>query len=84
MTLTVQLSPEIEAKLLQQATLIGKLPERIALEAIEEKLAAGDEVATRLSKEEWHRRFDDLITSMPKGNLDADLSRESVYDGRGI
>jgi hypothetical protein len=84
MSLTVQLSPEMELKLREQAALAGKQPERIALEAIEEKLNAAVDFAQRLSKEEWHRRFDALVASMPQGNLNANLSRDSVYDDRGL
>lgn len=33
MSLTLQLSPELETKLREQAALVGKQPERIALDA---------------------------------------------------
>jgi predicted transcriptional regulator len=84
MSMTVQLSADIEAKLRQLAALLGKQPDGIALEAIEEKLNGSIESVSPLSRDEWHRRFDALLASMPPGNLDADLSRKSVYDGRGL
>src|SRR5688572_8579866 len=75
---TVQLSPEIERNLREQAALAGKEPKRLALEAIEERLNGNVDTPPRLSKEEWHRRFDARVASMPQGNLKEDLSRDSV------
>lgn len=84
MSMTVELSSEIEARLRRQAALVGMPPEHIALKAIEEKLDANNEKELPLSKEEWHRRFDALIASMPQANLNADLSRDSAYENRGL
>ena len=36
-----------------------------------------------LPLDQWHARFDAMLASMPLGNPNADVSRESIYDGRG-
>lgn len=86
MTLTLQITPETEAELRKLASLAGQTLESLALEAIVEKLIDGETATSTMSREEWHRRFDALIASMPKdrNNLDADISRSSAYADRGL
>ncbi len=82
MNLLLHLATETEAILLERARAIGQDAESLALEALRKKLAA--ENASPMSpRNEWHVCFDALIATMPHGNPQADLSRESVYDGCG-
>lgn len=83
MNLTLHLSPELEAKLLEQARATGKPPVDLALEALQEKLAMPEDVSAMLPRSVWKQEFEALLESMPDGNVDADLSRASVYEGRG-
>ena len=83
MNLTLHLKPETEAKLRDEATRTGKDPEKLALEAIEEKLATQPEAGELLSTESRLSRFRALIASMPDGNPNADLSRDAAYSDRG-
>ncbi len=83
MNLTLHLTEETETKLRQEAALRGKSVEMLALEVIQDKLAHHDESSRSLPYEAWKSQFDELISSMPQGNPNADLSRESIYEGRG-
>jgi hypothetical protein len=83
MNLTLHLSPDIEARLREQTQATGKSPERLAIEALEEKLALETVTSAPVPPDEWQTRFRDWISKMPHGNPDADLSRDSVYEGRG-
>ena len=82
MNLLLHLPPETESRLLEQSHATGKDVEVVALEALRDKLAR-DDAPPMLPLEEWHARFDALLASMPRGNPNADLSRESIYNGRG-
>jgi hypothetical protein len=83
MNLTLHLSAELEAKLREQAKAKGKPPEELALEALQDKLASCDDSSVMLPRNVWKREFEALLASMPDGSIDADLSRASVYEGRG-
>jgi hypothetical protein len=83
MNLTLHLSPELEAKLCEQAKVTGKPLEELALEALQEKLIAEAEALSGLPPEAWLREFRAFTAASPKGNVNADLSRESIYEGRG-
>jgi hypothetical protein len=83
MHLILHLTPETEAKLKERASLTGKNPEVLAIEAIEDRLVNGDESVATLSYDAWKAKFDELLATMPRGNPNADLSRESEYEARG-
>jgi hypothetical protein len=83
MTLTLHIAAELETRLLVQAKSEGKPPEDLALEALEDKLASSEESSAMLPRTVWKQEFTALLASMPDGNVDADLSRASVYEGRG-
>jgi hypothetical protein len=83
MHLSLNLTPETESRLRAQAAHSGKSVETLALEAIQEKLTSDEESSRDLPYEAWKVKFDQLISSMPQGNPTADLSRESIYEGRG-
>jgi predicted transcriptional regulator len=83
MHLTIHLSADTEAKLKEQARLTGRSPEELAVEALQEKLAYGLEPAMSLSTSSRLAEFHAWLASMPAGNPNADLSRESIYGNRG-
>ena len=60
--LDAALDPETEARLKELATLKGRSPEELALEALQEKLAVESEPGDLLSPEEWLQRFDAWVS----------------------
>jgi hypothetical protein len=82
MTLTLTLSPETEAKLTARARALGKAPEAVALEAIDERLAAESDAPTNLSVSERLKQFDAWVGSHQSRNPNLDDSRESFYPDR--
>jgi hypothetical protein len=82
MNLLLHIPPETEAKLLERVRASGQDAEFVTLEALHEKLAS-DESSPILPLDEWHTRFAALLKSMRPSNLNADFSRESIYDGCG-
>jgi len=84
MNLTIELKPETEAKLKEQAAQRGKDPQAFALEALEEKLSAEMSGPAMLPPAAWHAKFDALLGSLPRSEATfVDDSRESIYSGRG-
>ncbi|MEX0641078.1 MAG: hypothetical protein WD468_00175 [Pirellulales bacterium] len=83
MSLTIELSGELEAKLHEQASAEGKSPEELVLEALEERFA--DETAARaiLPPDEWIAAFNAWIAQHKSRNPAVDDSRESIYSDRG-
>jgi hypothetical protein len=82
MTLTLHLTPATEANLKAESARTGKRPEILALEAVEDKFSP-EAAGAALSLDAWQSKFDALLATMPSGNPDADLSRDSIYQGRG-
>jgi hypothetical protein len=83
MNLILHLPPETEARLIEQATLEGKEPETLALEALEDRLSAPGAGAKKRPLQEWLRELNEAPTRLPPGNPEADFGRESIYEGRG-
>jgi hypothetical protein len=83
MTIVLHLSPEMEAKLLQQALAVGKRPEDLALHALEEQLAGEIPAAESPTPEQWVADFRHWAESHRRLPIEADDSRESIYAGRG-
>ncbi len=83
MNLLLSLPPEIEAKLLEQSVRTGKVPEELAIRALEEQFRVAEEAPATLSAEEW---VDD-IRAWAKGHRhlphEVDDSRDRIYAGRG-
>lgn len=52
MNLLLHLSPELEAKLKEQAAKLGMPPETVALDALKEKLTLGSELGSALRSDE--------------------------------
>jgi predicted transcriptional regulator len=84
MTLSLSLSPELEAKLRQRAAAEGKDPETLVREAVEQKLGT-EQPAPAHTKgfEEWRAEFDAWVASHKPVGHEVDDSRESIYRGRG-
>jgi hypothetical protein len=81
MNLILHLPPETAAKLNEHAHRIGKEPAALALEALQDKLAAEDDA--RLPRDKWHARFEAFLASVPRtGATFVDDSRESIYPDR--
>jgi predicted transcriptional regulator len=80
MTLTLKLTPEIEAKLRELSLATGRLPEELVLDAIEQNLV--EESTPAIPYEEWARLFDQWVKSHRSRNPNFDDSRESIYPDR--
>jgi hypothetical protein len=84
MNLTLHLTPNTEAKLKEQASITGRSLEEIALEALQEKLAASGEEDESLTPASRLTEFQAWLASHPASSAHVlDDSRESVYSGRG-
>jgi hypothetical protein len=83
MNLTLQLTPEIEARLKEQAAMAGKKPEELALQVLQESLAGEFGSSPSLSNEEWLRQFNTWVSDHRSRNSRFDDSRESIYADRG-
>jgi hypothetical protein len=84
MTLNLQLSPDVEAKLRDLAAQIGSSPETLALEALVEKLSSSADPGDSLSPNTRLAEFDDWFTSHPVSQAAVlDDSRATIYNGRG-
>jgi hypothetical protein len=85
MTLHLELTPDLEAKLRRRAEVEGKEPTEIALEAVRQKLSEPDQkldaatIAKRL--EAWKgfvARMSEHSRKLPRDHI-LDDSRESIY-----
>jgi predicted transcriptional regulator len=81
MTLTLKLTPEIEAKLRELSLATGRLPEELALDAIEQNLVE-EPSSPAIPYEEWARLFDEWLSEQVSRNPNFDDSRESIYPDR--
>jgi cytochrome P450 len=83
MTLQLQLSPELEQRLREQARLQGTAVEQYILNAVHEKLRASEPVQV-LEGDAWFEAFEQFVGSrVRRDDVHMDDSRESIYDGRG-
>jgi hypothetical protein len=83
MVLHLNLSPELESRLVEQAAATGKSPDELALEALEEKLAAEPAPQRRRDHTAWRAKLQAWIDLHPVVNHFIDDSRDSIYEGRG-
>ena len=83
MSIVLRLSPETEAKLLQQAVLVGKPPEGLAMKALEVQLATENPVMEAQTAEQWVADYHRWAESHRRLPHEADDSRESIYAGHG-
>jgi len=82
MNLVLNLPPETEARLKEQAAREGKDPETFALEALEQRLSP-PVVGERMPLKEWLAKLHEAPNRLRAGNPSADVSRESAYEGCG-
>ena len=83
MNLILRLSSDIEAKLREQAAITGQSPEELALQALEEQLAASTQLPAGISADEWVADIRSWAESHRHLPREADDRRESIYAGRG-
>jgi hypothetical protein len=89
--MAVQLSPEQE-QVVGQAIHAGliRIPDDVVgvgVETIRQRLEAREPASTPLSAEEWSREFHAWMDSHPTDTpilSDEAISRESIYEGRGL
>jgi hypothetical protein len=83
--MTVQFSPDIEAKLRERARQTGTSVEQFVSDAVKEALDRPAPAAPQtLSTEHWLEAFDRWVESHPiRPGVNLDDSRESIYAGRG-
>ena len=84
MTLSIELSPETEAKLRERAAASGRDIASYARAAIEQKLAADNgggraPASPRQGGQEWFARFNEWVAAHPPRPLLADDSRDAIY-----
>lgn len=82
MILKIHLTPEIEARLLEQAVLAGKQPEELAIEVLQQTFAMESVAAQTVPDEEWQRLFDAWVANHHSRNPSLDDSRERIYADR--
>lgn len=88
--MSLNVNPDIEARLIALAQSSGVSVEDFLLHVVEEKTGetATSRHAYELPPEEWVRRFEAWTRSHEADNLpvlsDEDISRESIYRDRGL
>lgn len=82
MNLILNLSPETEIRLREYVAATGKQPEQLALEALQDKLAADETPRESLPNDQWLREFDSWVGTLTSHNPQVDDSRESMYPDR--
>ncbi len=82
MTLTLNLSPELESQLRQAADQAGEEVEAFVLRLVRERVEPDYRQEVE-DYSEWRKRFDAWLASRkPVGHF-VDDSRESIYEDRG-
>lgn len=83
MTLTLHLTPEMEAKLRELSASSGRMPEELALNFLERDLEFEvQDSGPAISYEEWSKHFDSWVKEQRSRNPHFDDSRESIYPDR--
>jgi predicted transcriptional regulator len=82
MSVTIQLSPEVEARLRQKAAQHGQSPEVYVQQIVEASLGPAIP-ARQMTTEEWLAEFRAWVASHADWPGEFDDSRESIYEGRG-
>jgi hypothetical protein len=79
MTLTLNLSPELENRLREAALAQGDDVESFVLRAVEDRLVHCQAPPTALSPDEWKARFEAWLATRTPVDHFVDDSRESIY-----
>jgi hypothetical protein len=82
MTMQIQIPSLLVQELQSQAALSGKSPEALVLEAVQDKYLPASAIKS-LPFEEWSALLQKTIELHPPVNHELDVSRESIYEGRG-
>ena len=84
-TMTLEIPDGVERKLQARAAAQGRDIASVALELVEQGLCEEEEGSgpQPLSHEEWLKEFNDWVNSHPRVDVVLDVSRESIYEGRG-
>ena len=84
MTVTLELKPEVEARVIEQAASRGVTVEDFLESVIEGSLSCGDSEISFQTSEEWEAALDEFADSPAFGGAVSfvDDSRESIYRGR--
>jgi hypothetical protein len=84
MTVTLELKPEVEARVVEQAASRGVPVEDFLESVIEESLKGGGDQNSYQTPEEWEAALDELADSSAFGRTVSfvDDSRESIYRER--
>lgn len=84
MTLTLNLSPELEQQIRKAADSAGEDVESFVLQAVHARLGGGGVANGVLDdKLAWRQLFDAWLASRTPVEHFVDDSRESIYEGRG-
>jgi len=80
--MSLNLNPDIEAKLISVAQASGVCVEDLLLHVVEEK--TGHSQVGRLSPDQWAKQFEEWADSFPEAGPipDEALSRENLYPDR--
>ena len=84
MTVTLELKPDVEARVVEQAASRGVPVEDFLESVIEESLSGGDGQNSYRTPEEWEAALDEFADSpaFSRAVLFVDDSRQSIYDER--
>jgi hypothetical protein len=86
-TMDLQLPPEFEERLRQQAAAAGMDVEQFAIAALQKEIGSGEAASTNvmLARGDWKAKFDALRSSFPTRRSEGriDCSRETLYGDRG-
>jgi hypothetical protein len=82
MSLTLNLAPEIEQRLRNQAAQHGQSPEEYLARLVEQSLPV-EPARRKRSTEEWLAEFYAWVATHADWPADVDDSRETIYAGRG-
>jgi hypothetical protein len=83
MTLTIHIPAELEIVLLERAKAASKSPEELAVETLKDWFADESVGAAVLPTDAWLAEFRAFTAATPRGNVHANVSRDSIYQGRG-
>jgi hypothetical protein len=85
MSITLNLSPELEAKIRLVASSSGKSVEGVVADSLAERFAAQEpDRSSELSPDEWNSKLDQLLKNLPHTTaVSIDTSRVSIYGDEG-
>ena len=84
-TMILNIPESTAQKLNARATSEGRDAASLVIELVEQGLCeqSNPKAYQQLSHEDWLREFEDWVNSHPKVDVVLDVSRESIYEGRG-